>query len=225
MRSLAIVIVTSLYFFFVLPSFAVDKNEVPLFGDQPKSEAETLADKKFVKEALAAAGTISKASDHLIARGWEALGKGDISTAIKRFNQVYLLDPSDYRAYWGLAAAVGEQRKYTDALKLFERAESIKRDDARLLSDHGFALVSLGLTLLPDENSAIEKFIAAEKLYRKAIGIAPKEALPLSRLAILMYYKGDLKQSLDLVKKSQSLGGEGLDPRFLNDLAAADRKQ
>lgn len=202
-----------------LNALAQAKNELPLYGSAPKTPAEKAADEKFIKEATGAAGSKEKAADHMIMRGQEALQKNDPVTAIKRFNQAYLLDEKNYRAYWGLGAAMGQQRKFTEAISLIKRAEAINDKDARLVSDHGFALVSEVVSSKPDQALAMRNFPEAEKLYRRAVELAPNDSLSYSRLAVLMYYKGDIKESRELVAKSQALGAEGLDPNFVRDLA------
>ena len=215
-------ILTVIFCLFAASASADDKNLIPLFGSAPKTAQELSLDQKFVEDAVAAAGTKEKAAAHMIMRGQEALQKNDPETAIKRFNQAYLLDPKDYKVYWGLGAARGEQRKFAEAIKLIEKAESINDKDARLLSDHGFALVSEVVSSKPDQELAIKNFTEAEQLYRKAIKLSPKESLPYSRLAVLMYYKGDFNEAHSLVDQCRIRGGEGLDPNFIRDLAKAE---
>jgi tetratricopeptide (TPR) repeat protein len=218
-------LITVLLLFLLLQTSAeaIDKNLLPKFGSQKKTPAEVQLDNKFIADVVLAGGSKEVAFAQMIKRGWEGIEKFDPSTAMKRFNQAYLLIPDDYRVDWGFGATLGQLKKFKESLKYFDAAESKKGDDARLLTDHGFAFVSYGLSLMPKHEAAILNFIEAEKLYQKAIELDSKLSLAYSRLAVLNYYKGDLAKSVELVEKSRSLGGEGLDPKFVSDLNEASQ--
>ncbi|OWV21985.1 hypothetical protein SAMN06298224_0100 [Fibrobacter sp. UWB16] len=59
-------------------------NEIPEYGNQPKSAEMLQADQEFL--ALTK-GKEKESFDHMMAVGWSFFKRGDIGTAIKRFNQ------------------------------------------------------------------------------------------------------------------------------------------
>ncbi len=49
---------------------------------------------------------------------WEKLNAGDSTTAMKRFNQAWLLDPSNPQVFKGFAAVLRKQGKSQDAERM-----------------------------------------------------------------------------------------------------------
>lgn len=78
-------------------------NERPMYGSVEKSAELKQADQKFI-ETVTQNVTRDSASRHFSGRGFQLLQNGDYRTAIKRFNQAWLLDSTNYEAYWGFAA-------------------------------------------------------------------------------------------------------------------------
>ncbi len=73
--------------------------------------------------------------------GWTFYGRGDRSTAIKRFNQAWLLDADNQLALWGFAVISRDRGKLDDALRFYELAleqgpgQAKLQDEYKLLSD------------------------------------------------------------------------------------------
>jgi Tfp pilus assembly protein PilF len=106
-----------------------------MYGNQPKTPAEKQADQKFIETVTKAAGTREKAAGRMIQRGWEFLSRGDLSTAMKRFNQAWLLTPDDMNVYWGFGAVLSSNGQANEAILMFEKAVSMAPNNPRLLSD------------------------------------------------------------------------------------------
>ena len=66
---------------------------MPEYGYVAKTKEQTALDNELIKEELKQEGTHRKASDHLIRVGFDYLYRGDLKTAMYRFNQAWLLDP------------------------------------------------------------------------------------------------------------------------------------
>ncbi len=193
-------------------------NEVPLYRGREKTDAEKKLDATFISEAVKAAGSKEAAAAQLLKRGWQAIAANDAKGAIRRFNQASLLSSDNAEVFWGLGSAEGQLGHCDSSIKLFEEAAKLASSNSRLIADFGYAHTTCAIGLRND--SSIPHFIEAEKLYHQSIKLDPKSALPYSRLAVLMFYKGDMPETERFVAKSKSLGGEGLDPRFLQDLAS-----
>lgn len=97
-------------------------NTLPMYGgpDQVKTPYQLEADEKFIQSATREGQTREKASQAVAAGGWQFFNKGDLSTAMKRFNQAWLLDPNNPEAYKGFAAILRKEGKMDEAQK-FER--------------------------------------------------------------------------------------------------------
>jgi Flp pilus assembly protein TadD len=147
-----------------------------------------------------------KAAEKLANRGWGALKKEDPRTAIKRFNQSWLLDPNNGNAYWGFAIILDVRDKNTSgATEMFERAHELQPKNPRLLSDYGSFL---------EKNGRPKKAI---EVLRRAISINEKtpsayEALVKSYLALK-----DAKMGLRYAQLGKKFGAP-INDRLISDL-------
>ena len=110
-------------------------NELPMYGGIEKSEELKLIDEQFVKEAIEAAGSREVASIYYQNEGWDYLDSDDTKTAMKRFNQAWLLTPDDPGVYWGFGAVLGNQKNYEDAIVMFDKALELETEKPSLQAD------------------------------------------------------------------------------------------
>lgn len=102
-------------------------NEIPEFGHVKKSKEQLEADQEFLDYFK---GNEEKGYIDCIENGWYYLEAGDPHTAMKRFNQAWLLDSSRFEVYWSFGAAEyvlgnteSAKKYYKKAIKLCEDAE------------------------------------------------------------------------------------------------------
>ena len=72
-----------------------NKRLLPKYGNLPKTDNEKKADQELLIEVLKKDSTHKKGSDHMIQLGFTYLYRGDLKTAMYRFNQAYLLDSTN----------------------------------------------------------------------------------------------------------------------------------
>lgn len=77
-------------------------NEMPMYRGIDKTSEMIEADNLFIKNVTKEIDRDS-ASRHYSSIGFKLLNGNDYSTAIKRFNQAWLLDSTNYEVYWGFA--------------------------------------------------------------------------------------------------------------------------
>jgi tetratricopeptide (TPR) repeat protein len=101
------------------PSKMAD-NTLPMYGgpDHVKTPYQLEADEKFIQAVAQKGESREKASQAVAAGGWAFFNKGDLSTAMKRFNQAWLLDPNNPEIYKGFAAILKKQGKMDEAQKI-----------------------------------------------------------------------------------------------------------
>ena len=113
-------------------------NERPMYGNIQKTPAMLEADRAFIDAVLETGMTQEQGAVAGVKRGWEALNGGDVRTAIRRFNQAWLLDPEGYGAYWGFGVVLFERdRVCAEAFGMFDRAVALGGDNPSLLVDYG----------------------------------------------------------------------------------------
>ncbi len=113
-------------------------NEQIMYGGKEKNAAQKAADQKFLAAVERRGISRRDAAIHASKRGFQFLRKGDLSTAIKRFNQAWLLDAEYGGAYWGFAVVLHERDKnMVEAERMFVKAGQLLPEDADLQVDHG----------------------------------------------------------------------------------------
>ena len=198
---------------------APQANDIPLFDGVKKTPPQLAADARFVKEVTAAAGSKGKAADAMIDKGWKAVQSGDFRTAVHRFNQAYLLNPSDHRLYWGLGVTVSAAGDLDRAIALFKRGEPFAGKDSRFYCDYGYAVQNSAVRAMQSGTDPAKDLSRSEALYTKCRDLAPNTALPYSYLAVSAFFRGSCPDAKRLIGESQKRGGEGLDPRLLKDVS------
>lgn len=118
-------------------------NEQPMYGNQPRTPEMLAADEALIAAAPKYGYTRPQASDHSVQLGWQYFfQKHDIATAMKRFNQAWLLDPDNGDSFHGFAILVMERdhdEKAADAL--FRQGIAKPRQSPGIWLDYGRFLV------------------------------------------------------------------------------------
>ncbi|MFN0044788.1 MAG: tetratricopeptide repeat protein [Alphaproteobacteria bacterium] len=87
------------------PTSSYPSNEQPMYGGVARTPAEQESDRKYIVDATVQASR-ALASDKVADLGFRDFFKGDLTAAIMRFNQAYLLEPENGDAYHGMAMVV-----------------------------------------------------------------------------------------------------------------------
>jgi len=194
-------------------------NTLPLYGGRPYNACQTEANRKFIEAATKAAGTREKAAEAAVRRGFDFLRERDTVTAIKRFNQAWLLNPENPDAYWGLGIATGRQGKYDESVRMFAQALALAPDKPQILADAGFAHMWRGVNVAEGEVRQAE-FAAARRLLDTAEKQDQRFAPLYFFRAMLCFFEGDYAASWRDVARAEALNPREVDPRFLRDLSA-----
>lgn len=101
------------------PSKMAD-NTHPMYGgpDHVKTPHQLEADEKFIQTVTQGGQSRERASQAVAVGGWQFFNKGDLSTAMKRFNQAWLLDPNNPETYKGFAAILKKQGRMDEAQQI-----------------------------------------------------------------------------------------------------------
>ncbi len=143
-------------------------NEIPEYGNQPKSPEMLQADQEFLNKVQ---GKEQEAFEHLINVGWSFFKRGDIGTAIKRFNQAWLIDSTRYESYWGFAAAEGRLNNLETSKHYYEKALNHGGDTKILNPEYAIVLREQAKA----ENNS-EKLAEADNLFISEIEAGNEKA-------------------------------------------------
>ena len=90
---------------------------------------------------LSVAQDVKQHAQGAVELGWRYFNKGDMDTALKRFNQALILNPDFAPAYFGIAYVYSVQNKLDLAVQNYKK--SIEKDPT-----HSDSYSNLGLALL-----------------------------------------------------------------------------
>ena len=186
---------------------------LPEYGNVVKSKEQIAADDELIQAELKAEGTHRKASDHLVTLGFNNLLRGDLSTAMYRFNQAWLLDPKNENAYWGFGVVYFNFNDFSEALKQFEKGLIINPRSSNILTDKATIYMAFYQNSnKPDElNKAIQ-------IFNQSYKIDQTNQNTLFKLSAAYYYKKDCTNAWKFYDECMKLGGKQISPGYFEAL-------
>ena len=97
-------------------------NEQPMYGNIPPDPGLQKIHDKFIKTVIKDCGSREAAIEQGLGTAWYFYSKNDFKTAIKRFNQVWLLDPNNAQVFYGFGLLMDRQGKEDDAIAFYKKS-------------------------------------------------------------------------------------------------------
>lgn len=179
---------------------------IPMYGDKLRCARLKQADADFISDANKVNGGNRQSGAFKISwNGTYYFFKGDYDTAMKRFNQAWLLTPDSSDIYWNFAILLEKQGKTDQALAMVDKTFNSK--DASYVGEYCDVIF---LTDKSNQNGRISK---QDQFYSKVQDYLKKASKPLDSSQchfgwVLDYYlSGDYdnaRKEIDLAKQ-QSL--------------------
>lgn len=191
-------------------------NELPMYGEKYNPEVEE--DKE--------------ASKGVAKLGWQYYYRGDLDTAIKRFNQAWMLNRENVEAFWGFGVILGRradnedpERNLKESIRFLEIAQKKAPSNARILVDLAQSHTSLGAFYNDSKRpGANDEFNKARALFDAAEKLEPEYPLVYADRSILNFYAGDYVRAKEQLDKAKSLGFTP-DPKYVADLESKLKAQ
>lgn len=194
-------------------------DEVPMYGGMDRTKYPELqaGDEKFISDVTQHFGSREKASSVWVEQGFRFYQQDNLGMAMRRFNQAWLLNPSNPEVYAGFGSVLHDQGKNCEAMQMMERAlalnpptfQGIYPDAAR-----GITLCAVSdKTLSPEAKTAL--LARSEALYKKAEEIEPNKRYVYGSWATAYYWRGQYSEAWDMVSKERAAGGKPSE-QFLN---------
>jgi len=192
----------------------------PRYGGVTKTNKQKKADRAFVKTILEQQPSVRAGSEEMVRLGFKYLYT-DIKTAMYRFNQAYLLDPTNSDIYWGFGAVymiLGQEKKGLDQYR-----EGLKMDpnNPRILTDYGTYFLGEYYELNPIyPNQAMENIEVALDFLNKSYEINQNDQNTTFKLSVLYLIKDDCYNAWKYYDECQALGGQPINKAFTSELLA-----
>jgi Tfp pilus assembly protein PilF len=207
-------LICALICFLIGPALAdpLPLNQLPMYGGREKTEEMKKADARFLDTIQKLGLSREEGAKKAIESGWEFFEKKDLDSAMKRFNQAWLLDPENGNLYHGFALITSLRGgSPSEVENLFQLAMSKPKVDAEALVDYG-------------------RFLSRKKQYEKSL-MQLNKALERSstarnarsNISMVYYLKGDFRNACEWAKAAQK-NGDALEAGFLDDVCRRAEK-
>ena len=217
MRKLSVV-VTFILSIFILAG-AQERNELPMYGGLPPTPRQAQADRELIDAVVRDTGSREKGAQQAVRLGFQYLGRNDWRTAMKRFNQAWLLGGESADVLWGFGAVLSYQGKFADSEKYFIKAVTLASENGRLLNDFGFMYqfrATKGTKNKTEREGYLNKSI---EMFERASRLESTDDRIFFNWAISLYFKRDYKGAWEKIKEAERLGGKAIEQKFIRDLS------
>ncbi len=199
-----------------------DVRLLPKYGNVQKTEEQKQSDEDLINNTMKQEqfkGDRTAASNHLIKIGFNYLYRGDIKTAMYRFNQAYLLDTLNAEIYWGYGAIYMMLGNYEKVKQQYEQGLSISPKNSHLLTDYGTYYMAQYYGIQPkDEKIAAINLESAIKYITESYAIDSKDQNTIYKLSICYWLKGECDKAWKYYDECKSLGGQPITEDYTQDL-------
>lgn len=202
---------------------------LPEYGHVQKTDEQKQSDEDFINETMKQEqfkGDKTAASNHLIKLGFNYLYRGDLKTAMYRFNQAFLLDTSNTEIYWGYGAVYMTLYDYEKAKQQYEVGLSKSPENKHLLTDFGTYYMAQYYSLQSkDEKQALINLESAITYMTKSYKIDNKDQNTTYKLSICYWLKGDCDNAWKYYNECRELGGQPITEDYTKDLKKKCKKK
>lgn len=194
-------------------------DQVPMYGSMNRSAYPDLkaADDVFIDSVIREFGSREKASDNFANHAFDLYRKDDLARAMARFNQAWLLNPSNPQVFWGFASVLHDRGDYCQAATMMDRAIELGISPVKgFLADAGFVTSRCALantTLPPAERKRI--LDRSEELFSRSEREDPNKAYVYGTWAKAYRDQERYSEAWQMVAKQRNVGGKP-DEKFLS---------
>lgn len=196
-----------LYLFTTQPHAQLPPSEIPMYGSSAgKPHKLSEKDAAFIATIEKAGKTRQAVAKDVIRQAWEAYGRTDYTSAIRKFNQAWLLDPENGDAYHGFALISTVRDKNADEAEKFFRMALAKPGVS------ANAYVSYGRFLW-----IVERLDESLVQLQKAIAASPTAHDARLHIARVYYKKKDYSKACEWARLAKA-NNDDLPVDFLEDM-------
>lgn len=181
----------------------------PKFGNAVKTESQKEADQQLIDDYVKQQGNHHKGSEILIKLGFDNLYKGDVRTAMYRFNQAWLLEPKNENVFWGYSAVYFTLGDHEKAMVQLNEGLILNPNSSNLLTDKA----TIYYAKFPVSNNPKDLTIAID-LLNQSYKIDPENQNTLFKLSVVYFMEKDCENALKYYNECKILGGKPITKEF-----------
>jgi len=203
-------------------------DNVPMYGQPniPRPDFMKQADADFIAKASSGFGGDRKAASRAWAeQGASYLAERNLDYAMRRYNQAWLLDETNYAVYWGFGRVMVEASHFEDGVKFTKQAAGLCHDAFQLpavYSDLGVAYSYLAHSLPPDR--AAERaatFASANEAFARSVELDPKYGNAWRRWSMSLVMERKYPEAAEKANRAKELGAPPIPPAILQEIEDA----
>ncbi len=210
MKSILLIALVTL--FTMTPSIAQqncpeDINLIPKYGAKKKCKEQLQSDSDFISDCLKQFKDRKTAANYFVKKGWEYFYKNDGETAMKRFNQAWLLDSLNAEAFWGFGNLIGMKLSFEESIKLFEHSIALDTNNPAVYES---LAISFGQLFNKTKNT--EYLNKMTSTLKKSLRINSRNARALALLTTGYSYYVQKDSAIKYMKLTDQIDPEAVDP-------------
>jgi tetratricopeptide (TPR) repeat protein len=183
-------------------------NVLPMYGEVKKCEQQIDLDNEFILESEKQFKDRKVASEYYVSKGWEYFFKDDNDTAMKRFNQAWLLDKTNPEVYWGFGNLLGRKNEFEESIKYLQKSIELEPNNSQV-----YECISTSYGQMFYKTKDIKYLDLTIENLKKAIKIQPKNGRAYGQLANSYAYLMQKDSLLKYIKKTDEIDSKFINPK------------
>ncbi|WAC13089.1 tetratricopeptide repeat protein [Dyadobacter pollutisoli] len=192
---------------------------LPKYGDKPKTKEQLASDSQLIDEYIKQEGSRRNASEVLIKLGFNYLYRGDVRTAMYRFNQAWLLDPENENVFWGWGAIYFTFNDTIKALEQYDEGLSKNPENSNILTDKATVFMNRY-----HESKDTASLSSAISLFSKSYLIDSLNQNTSYKLSVAYFLTKDCDNALRFYDICEKLGGKPIQKEYAVALESTCKK-
>jgi len=132
MKNILVCFLIGLYFMSCGTPCKEGLNLLPMYGNEKKCDEQLETDKQFIQACEEQYGNTKDACIAMLRFGWKHYADGDLDTAMKRFNQAWLLDSLNAEVYMGFGSVLSDQGSFEQSLIYYDKSLKLNPENSEV---------------------------------------------------------------------------------------------
>ena len=193
----------------------------PEYGNVKKNESQKESDRKFREDILGYyKGDTIAASKKMAELGFTYLyDKGDYVTAMRRFNQAYMLNSKNSDAYYGFGTVYFNLGDMNMARKQYDKGLKLNPEHSKILTDYGTTYLGDYYNSIETNTADSNEFLnMANDYLTRSYKINKKDSNTIYKLSIVKMYLGECKEAKSFFKKAKKMDNPNITESYGREL-------
>jgi len=192
---------------------------IPRYEGRQKNADMKASDSAFVAQTLAVIPSRREASDHLVDLGLAELAKGDMKSAMFRFNQAWLVEPDNADINRGFGAFFVALDRNTEAAKFYRDGLEADSTNIRMMVDLATVFLAEYYTNKNEQHEKADQFLSVAKaMFERAWTKDRTNAEVAFKLSVCNLRKGQCAEAWKFHDLCKALGGGSMSESYVEEL-------